>query len=44
VHGAKGIGMRAVLIQNSTVPPFEAAVPDATITRLAELPRYLDRW
>jgi hypothetical protein len=26
------------------VPPFEAAVPDATITRLSELPRYLDRW
>jgi putative hydrolase of the HAD superfamily len=44
VHGAKGIGMRAVLIQGSTVPPFEAAVPDATITRLAELPRYIDRW
>jgi putative hydrolase of the HAD superfamily len=44
VHGAKSIGMRAVLIENSTVPPFEAAVPDATITRLSELPRYLDRW
>jgi putative hydrolase of the HAD superfamily len=44
VHGAKGIGMRAVLIQGSTVPPFEAAVPDATITRLSELPAHLDRW
>src|SRR2546430_948866 len=44
VSGAKGIGMRAVLTGNSPVPPFEAAVPDATITRLAELPRYLDRW
>ena len=44
VHGAKGVGMRAVLIRNSTAPPFEAAVPDATITRLSELPRYLDRW
>ena len=44
VHGAKGVGMRAVLIRNSTAPPFEAAVPDATITRLSELPGYLDRW
>ena len=44
VHGAKGIGMRAVLIRNSTVPAYEAAVPDAIITRLSELPGYLDRW
>jgi putative hydrolase of the HAD superfamily len=44
VHGAKSLGMRAVLIENSTVPPYEAAVPDATITRLSELPGYLDRW
>ena len=44
VHGAKSIGMRAVLIQGSTVPPFAPAVPDATITRLSELPGYLDRW
>jgi len=44
VHGAKGIGMRAVLIRNSTVPEYEAAVPDATINRLSELPAYLDRW
>ena len=44
VHGAKSIGMRAVLVRNSTVPPFEAAVPDAIITRLSELPAYLDGW
>jgi len=44
VHGAKSLGMRAVLIENSTVPPYEAAVPDATITRLSELLGYLDRW
>ncbi|HLI41826.1 MAG TPA: HAD family hydrolase [Streptosporangiaceae bacterium] len=44
VHGAKGAGMRAVLIPNSGVPPFDGAVPDAVITRLAELPRHLDRW
>jgi putative hydrolase of the HAD superfamily len=44
VHGAKGARMRAVLIQGGTVPPFEAAVPDATIARLSELPGYLDLW
>jgi putative hydrolase of the HAD superfamily len=44
VHGAKSIGMRAVLMQNSAVPAFEAAAPDATITRLSELLPYLDRW
>jgi putative hydrolase of the HAD superfamily len=44
VHGAKGLGMRAVLIPNSGVPAFDGAVPDAVITRLAELPRHLDSW
>ena len=37
VHGAKGVGMRAVLVPHSGVPAFEAAVPDAVITSLAEL-------
>jgi putative hydrolase of the HAD superfamily len=44
IHGAKSAGMRAVLITNSDVPGYEAAEPDATITRLAELLEYLDRW
>jgi putative hydrolase of the HAD superfamily len=44
IHGAKSVGMRAVLITNSDVPRYEAAEPDATITRLAELVEYLDRW
>jgi putative hydrolase of the HAD superfamily len=44
VHGAKSVGMRAVLVANSDVPPFEAAVPDAVITRLADLTRHLDGW
>jgi putative hydrolase of the HAD superfamily len=44
IHGAKSAGMRAVLIANSDVPAFDGAEPDATITRLAELPAYLDRW
>jgi hypothetical protein len=36
--------MRAVLITNSDVPAFDAAEPDAIITRLAELLGHLDRW
>jgi putative hydrolase of the HAD superfamily len=44
VHGAKSAGMRAVLVPNSDVPPFDAAVPDAVITRLSELTSHLDAW
>ncbi len=44
IHGAKSTGMRAVLISNSDVPAFEAAEPDAVITRLAELLDHVDRW
>jgi putative hydrolase of the HAD superfamily len=44
VHGAKRVGMRAVLVANSDVPPFASAAPDAVITRLSELPRHLDTW
>jgi putative hydrolase of the HAD superfamily len=44
VHGAKSMGMRAVLVPNSDVPPFDAAVPDAVITRLSELAQHLDAW
>jgi putative hydrolase of the HAD superfamily len=44
VYGAKGAGMRAVLIPNSDVPPFDDGVPDAVITRLADLLGHLDRW
>jgi len=36
--------MRAVLITNSAVPGYEAAEPDATITRLAELLDHIDSW
>jgi len=35
---------RAVLISNSDVPPYEAAVPDAIITRPVRAHRHLDRW
>jgi putative hydrolase of the HAD superfamily len=44
VHGAKRAGMRAVLIPHSEVPSYDGAVPDAVITRLAELPGHLDIW
>ncbi len=44
VHGAHGVGMRAVLIPNSDVPPFEAAVPDAVINRLGQLRPLIESW
>src|SRR6202167_5955868 len=44
IHGAKSAGMRAVLISNSDVPAYEAAAPDATITRLSELLGHINRW
>ncbi|HXB49093.1 MAG TPA: HAD family hydrolase [Streptosporangiaceae bacterium] len=44
VFGAKSIGMRAVLIPNSDVPPYEGAVPDAVISRLADLGPLIESW
>ena len=44
VHGAKSVGMRAVLIPNSDVPPFDDAVPDAVISSLAELRPLIESW
>jgi putative hydrolase of the HAD superfamily len=44
VHGAQSIGMRAVLIPNSDVPPFDGATPDAIIGSLAELPPLIESW
>jgi putative hydrolase of the HAD superfamily len=44
VHGAQSIGMRAVLIPNSDVPPFDGATPDAIISSLAELPPLIESW
>jgi putative hydrolase of the HAD superfamily len=44
VHGAKSIGMRAVLVPNSDVPSFPGSVPDAVISRLADLRPLLDTW
>jgi hypothetical protein len=36
--------MRAVLVPNSGVPPFDETKPDAIITRLSELIPLLDSW
>jgi putative hydrolase of the HAD superfamily len=44
VHGAQQAGMRAVLVPNSDVPTFAPAVPDAVISRLADLPAVLASW
>jgi putative hydrolase of the HAD superfamily len=44
IHGAKSAGMRAVLIANSNVPPFDETTPDAVITRLSDLLPLLDSW
>lgn len=44
VHGAKGVGMRAVLVPNREVPPFDDAEPDAVISRLSEILPLVDAW
>ena len=44
VHGARQAGLRTVLIPNSDVPGYAAAVPDAVIGSLAELTEIIDRW
>jgi putative hydrolase of the HAD superfamily len=43
IYGAKRLGMRAVLIPHSEVPPHDV-VPDAVLSRLTELPAHLDKW
>ena len=44
IYGAARVGMRTVFLPHSGLPPFEGSVPDAVITRLAELPGLLDQW
>ena len=48
IHGAKSIGMRAVLVPHSDIPavqqgPVEGE-PDAVVTRLADLLAVVDAW
>ncbi len=44
IFGAQRIGMRTVFIPHSNLPAHDGAVPDAVITRLADLPAVLDQW
>jgi putative hydrolase of the HAD superfamily len=44
IFGAKSLGMRGVLIPNSTVPAYDGVVPDAVISRLSDLLPHLDNW
>ncbi|HXS62736.1 MAG TPA: HAD family hydrolase [Streptosporangiaceae bacterium] len=44
IHGAKSVGMRAVLVPHSQVPTFEEAKPDAIIAGLSELPALIRSW
>ncbi len=44
IHGAKSLGMRAVLVPHSQVPPFDEIEPDAIIGDLSELPALLESW
>jgi putative hydrolase of the HAD superfamily len=44
IHGAKSLGMKAVLVPHSQVPPFEQSMPDAVISELSELPALIESW
>ena len=48
ISGSKAVGMRAVLVPHSEIPPNQQVPvdvePDAVIQRLADLPSVLDRW
>jgi putative hydrolase of the HAD superfamily len=48
IHGARSVGMRAVLVPHSEIPDFQlgpvAGEPDAVVHRLADLLGVLDAW
>jgi putative hydrolase of the HAD superfamily len=48
IHGAKEVGMRAVLVPHSDIPPSQhghtMGEPDAVVTRLAEVLDVVQRW
>ena len=48
VSGAKAVGMRAVLVPHSDIPPHQQVpvdvVPDGVVQRLADLPELLAGW
>jgi putative hydrolase of the HAD superfamily len=43
IYGATSVGMRAVLVPHSNVPPYDV-VPDGVVDRLSDLLPLLDRW
>jgi putative hydrolase of the HAD superfamily len=48
IHGAKGVGMRALLVPHSDIPPSQigpvSGEPDAIVERLADVLGYVDAW
>lgn len=48
IHGAKAVGMRAVLVPHSQIPDWQRGTvegePDAVIARLADLVEVIDGW
>jgi putative hydrolase of the HAD superfamily len=48
IHGAKAVGMRAVLVPHSVIPDWQRGAvqgePDAVVTRLSELIGIIDSW
>jgi putative hydrolase of the HAD superfamily len=48
IHGAKSVGMRAVLVPHSTIPQWQhgpvAGEPDAVVRRLSDLMAIIDEW
>ena len=48
VHGAQAVGMRAVLVPHSDIPPDQQVPvdvhPDAVVQRLVEVLDHVDRW
>jgi putative hydrolase of the HAD superfamily len=48
ISGAKGVGMRAVLVPNSEIPDYQrrpvSVEPDAVVRRLADLLPLVDAW
>ena len=48
IHGAKSVGMRAVLVPHSKVPDWQRGhvegEPDAVVERLADLRRVIEAW
>jgi putative hydrolase of the HAD superfamily len=48
IHGAKEVGMRAVLVPHSAIPPSQhghtMGQPDAVVQRLLDLLDLVDQW